>query len=86
MNRLPRAGRDLVVVQRDQDVLGVATINPVAVFVEHEHVDEMGPGIDLVQLGGIDRTTSTDHAIAAGGRHFKPDLVRIDRALREQVA
>ena len=44
---LAGARRDLVIVQRRENVLRIAAVNPLAVPVEHVDIDEMSPGIDL---------------------------------------
>ena len=41
VHRLARAGRNLVVVQGDENVLRVAAIDAIAVAVDHELVDEV---------------------------------------------
>ena len=46
MDDLAGAGRDLLVVERDEDVLRVAAVDPVAVAVEHVDVDEVRVGVD----------------------------------------
>ena len=53
---LPRAGGDLLVVERDEDVLRVAAVDPVAVAVEHVDVDEVGVRIDRA-VGARSRPT-----------------------------
>ena len=40
-------GRNLMIVQRHEDVLRVAAVDPTALSIQHEGVHEMGPGIDL---------------------------------------
>ena len=42
--------------------------------------------IDLVAALRIEPAAAADHAVAGRDRHVEPDLVRVGRALREQVA
>ena len=50
VDRLPGARRNLMVVERRENVLWVPPIDAVAVFIEHEHVHEVRPRIDFVVL------------------------------------
>ena len=79
-----RSGRDLVVVERCEDVLRVAAVDAVAVLVEHVHVEEVGPRVHLAMTPG--GSGSSHHlALTLRHRHLGPDLVGIDRALSERV-
>ena len=77
-------GRDLVVVEGNEDVLGVAPVDAVAVAIEHIGVDEVRPGIDAAV--GAAPTALADHPAVRGRRDFQPDLVGVGRALGEGVA
>ena len=46
MNHLGGSGRDLVIVERGENILRIPAIDPVAVPIEHVNVHEMGPWID----------------------------------------
>ena len=74
---------NLIVVEGDEDVLGVAAVDSAAFAVEHEGVDEVRPGIDLA-VGGPAAAASDDE-IAAGDCDVQPHLVRVGGALREEV-
>ena len=79
-----RSGRDLVVVQRGEDVLRVAAVDAVAVLVEHVDVEEVGPRVHLAMTPG--GSGSTHHlALTVRHRHIGPDLVGINRALGERM-
>ena len=86
MHRPGRSGGDLVIVERDEDVLRVAAVDAVAVAVEHEDVDEVGVAVDLLALRCIEATAAADHPVARTDRHIQPDLVGVGRSLREQMA
>ena len=79
MGDLPRAGRDLVIIKRDANVLWIAAVNTVAVSVEQEDVNEVRPAIDLLLL--VHAAAPTDDLSVAGDLHIDPDLVGIDRSL-----
>ena len=79
-----RSGRDLVVVERGEDVLRIAAVDAVAVLVEHVDVEEVGPRVHLAMTPG--GSGSSHHlALTIGHRHIGPDLVGIHRALRERM-
>ncbi len=84
MDDLAGAGGNLLVVERHEDVLRVAAVDPVAVAVEHVDVDEMRVRID--RAVGPDAAGAADHAVARPGDQLDPDLVGIDRSLAEGVA
>ena len=69
-----------MVVQRHEDVLGVAAIDPRAIAVEHVDVDEVGPGVDPVALA---QTAAPPHQPAAvvAHRDVQPELVGVGGAL-----
>ena len=46
MGDIARAWRDLIVVERQEYVLRIATINAVSVAVDHEGVEHLRPGIE----------------------------------------
>ena len=50
MDHLAGPRRDLVVVERREDVLRVAAVDAVAVAVEHQHVEEVRPLVDAAAL------------------------------------
>src|SRR5205807_674401 len=81
---LPGPRRHLLVVERHEDVLRVATVDPVAVAVEHVDVNEVGIGVDGSVVS--DPSRSPDDAAPGGGGQFDPDLVRVDRPLTERMA
>ena len=85
MHDVGRAGRDLVVVQSHEDVLRVAPIDAVTLPVDDEGVDEVRPGIHGV-AHRVARAAAPDDAAAAADAHVHPHLVRIGRALGEDVA
>ncbi len=83
MNGLPGSGRNLVVVQRREDVLSVPPVDAKSVAIEQKDVHSMGTRIDVALI--IQRAASTDDALAAPHGHIEPDFVRVDRALRKEV-
>ena len=76
---------NLIVVERDKNVLSVAAVDAVAVAVEHEHVDEVRPAVDLVARLGIDAAAAADHLAIAFECDVEPNLVGVNGALRKQV-
>src|SRR5690606_14769532 len=76
--------RDLVVVERDEDVLRVPAIDPLAVTIEKIDVHEVGPRIDVAAV--VEPTAPSDDAIAGLDGHIEPDVVRVARSLREVMA
>ena len=82
---LAGAGRDLLVVERDEDVLRVAAVDPVAVAVEHVDVDEVRVRVDRA----VRRRCPPERPMtrSPGLRdQLDPDLVGVDRPLAERVA
>lgn len=49
VHNLGGAGRDLVVVERRKDILGIPAVDAAAIAVQHVGVHEMRPGIDLIE-------------------------------------
>lgn len=84
MHDLRRAGRNLVVVERRENVLRIAAVDAVAVAVEHEDVDEMRPRIYFVEHA--QRTVAAHDAPGTRGPRVHPDFVRVHRPLREGMA
>ena len=78
-------GRNLVVVERHEDVLGVAPVDPRAVAVEHVDIDEVRPGIDPVALAKSAAAADQLAVLVAHG-DVQPELVRIRRPLGQVVA
>ena len=74
----------LVIVQRHEDILRVAAIDPAALAVEHERIHKMCPGIDLAV--GVQAAAMGQLPPAAGDRDFQPDFIRVNRALGEMVS
>ena len=83
MHDLTRTGRHLVVIQRSENILCIPAIYPVAVLVEHVHVEKMRPRVNLFAL--IQTTAAADGLAVVLQRNIDPDFVGIRRALREQV-
>ena len=84
MDGLRGAGRDLVVIERHENVLRVAAVDAVSVAVEHEDIDEVAARINLPAV--VQGAAAADRLSATGDGHVEPDLVRVDRALGEGVA
>ena len=89
MQGISRAGRDLVVVERHEDVFGVPPIDPFARAVQHVHVDEVRPRIDPIVRA--EATAPADDPLAAVRTSFHehqvdPELIRIGCALGEGMA
>ena len=85
MDHLPGAGGDLMIVKRRENVLRIASVNAIAVAVEHIHIHKVRPGIDFVVRSQA--ATASDHlASGGGGLGVHPHFVRIHRALGEGVA
>ena len=76
---LAGARRDLVVVKRDANVLRIAAVDPIAVLIQEEDVDEVGPRVDC--LGFVHAATATDDLAVAGDLHIDPDLVGVNGPL-----
>jgi hypothetical protein len=76
-----RTRRDLMIVERDEDVLDIATIDPVAVAIQDIGVDEVGPGVDRAIRRA--RTRATEQPIAGTQGDVEPKLVRVCRPLGE---
>ena len=85
VNDIARPRRNLVIVQRDEDVLGVASIDPVSLAIDYVGVDEMRPGVDPA-IVGLHASTAPDDSISASYRDVEPHLIGIGRPLGEQVA
>ncbi len=77
-------GRNLVVVERDKDVLHVAAVDAVAVPVDNVGVDKMRPGVDPPEI--VDGAAAADEAVFVSGRDLEPELVGIGSPLGEVVA
>ena len=73
-----------MVVEHHENVLGVAAVDAVAVSVEDVRVDEVGPRIDAVVL--THAPADADGLLARGYFDLEPDLVRVRRALREEMS
>ena len=69
---LPRARGDLLVVERNEDVLGVAAVDPIPIAVEHVHVDEVREGVD-----GPVRAHAPRAAEARAGRRLATSSTQI---------
>ena len=86
MHHLRGPGRDLVVVERREDVLRIATVDPVAVAVEHEHIEPVGPRIDTARLARPRHATARgDQRAIRRCRELEPHFIGVDGALREMV-
>ena len=84
MDRLSGPGRDLVIVQRDEDILSVSSCDAIAVFVDDKVVDEVGPFVDLAILSST--AADTDDTAGRFGLDLEPQLVRIDGPLGQMVS
>ena len=73
-----------MVVKRREDVLRVATVDAVAVPVEHVHVQKVRVRIDFAIRS--QPATAADDPAAAGDFRVDPDFVRVSRALSERMA
>ena len=82
---LAGARRDLLVVERDEDVLRVAAVDPVAVAVEHVDVDEVRDRDRPSRPGPIPPERPMTRSAGAGDQ-LDPDLVGVDGPLAERVA
>ncbi len=79
-----RTGRDLVIVEDGEDVLGVAPIDSATLAVDDPGVDEVRPAVDAAirrELAG-----GADLVAAGAGDELEPDLVRVGGPLGEVVA
>ena len=84
MDDLAGSRRNLLVVERDEDVLRVAAVDPVSLAVEHVDVDEVREGIDRA-VRAHSAGTADDPAAGAGDQ-LDPDLVGINGSLAEGMA
>ena len=84
VNDACRAGGNLVIVERDKNVLRIPPRDVIPIAIEHEDVEEVRPLIDLAMV--IDRADVADHAVSRAGGYFQPDLVRVGRPFRERMA
>ena len=74
-----------MVVERHEDVLRVAAVDPGAVAVEHVDVDEVRPGIDPVALAEAAAAADQVPSLVAH-LHVEPELVGVRGALGQVVA
>src|SRR5438552_3276893 len=70
-----------MVVERGKDVLGISAIDPIPILVEHEDIDEMGPGIDFIVW--TQTAAATQPLVPGGNFGLDPDLVGIRCPLAE---
>src|SRR5947209_20012633 len=74
MDNLSGAGRNLVIIKRREDVLGIPPVNALAVAIEHQHVDEMRPFIYFSRLArSTERAAAADDPAAGAGGEIDPD-------------
>ena len=74
---------NLVVVERREDVLGIAPVDAVAVAIEHVDVDEMRPRVD--RAVGVHPAAAAHDPIAAFQDDVQPELVGICGVLGQRV-
>src|SRR4029453_17495789 len=84
MRDLRCAGRNLVIVERREDVLWIASVDAIAMAVEHIHVHEVRPWIDFFVRAQA--AAASDDSRGAADFRVHPNLIRIDGALRERMA
>lgn len=84
VNGLACSRWDLVVVEGDENVLGVSSSDAITIFVDDEVVDEVGPFIDRAVFG--QSPADTDDSIPRLGLNLEPKLIRIDSPLGQVVA
>ena len=77
-------GRDLVIVQCDEDILSVSSGDAIAVFIDDKVIDEVGPFVDLAILSST--AADTDDTASRFGFDLEPQLVRIDGPLGQMVS
>ena len=87
MNHCRATGWNLLVVQWGKNVLRIAAVDPVAVAVEHEHVDEMGALIHRPCIAGVTGQAITGKDLSTRTCcELHPDFIGIDRTLAERMA
>ncbi len=74
MNYVRRTGWNLVIVERDEDVFGIASVDAVSVAVEHVSVDEVRPGIHRAGAC-LQAAAPADDFTAAGCDDVQPDFI-----------
>lgn len=76
VGHLSRTRRDLLVVKGSEDILRVAAIDPIAIAIEHEDIDEVRPRIDLSRLVRSRETSvAADHFTSSSRLKIDPNLV-----------
>ena len=81
MDGARRPRRNLVVVQRHENILRIPPRDPVPLAVQHEHIHKMRPRIDLALA--IERPASPNDPLPAAHYHIHPHFIRIHCPLRE---
>ena len=84
VQRLTGTGRHLVAIQRRENVLGIASVDAIAVAIEHERVHEVRVVVDDAAV--VTHPAARDHAAALAGDPFDPHLIAVRRALGEVMA
>ena len=79
-----RTRRNLIVVKRGENILGITAIDSIAVFVEHKNINKVRPRIDFFVL--IHPAAPSNHLTATGHRHIQPDFIGIGSSLGEWVS
>src|SRR5262249_48056919 len=85
MDHLAGARRNLMVVERSKNVLRIAAIDPAAVAVEHEHIDEVRILVDPAMIASVERSISADNPISGSRGEIDPYLIGICSALGKQM-
>ena len=77
-------GRNLVVIQRHEDILRISSVDTIPLTVKHEDIDKVRPFVDFSVF--FNAAASSDNFFSAFDRHIEPDLIRIDGSLRKEMA
>ena len=72
-----------MIVERRENVLRIASIDPLAIAVEHVDIHKMRPRIDRASFAQT--AAAANGAVAADDLRIHPHFVGIDRALRERM-
>ena len=84
VDNLASPWRNLLVIERNEDILRVSPIDPVAFTIKHVNVDEMGQRVDCSLI--VDPTRLPNQTVSLAGCQFDPDFVGVNGSLGQRVA
>ena len=75
MDDISRTGWNLVVIQGNEDILSIAAVDALSLFIKHIGIDEIGPWVHLAFR--VHTTATPNQAFAIINGKVQPQLIGI---------